>query len=183
MVDGCKTSDRLIRGYCSKHYQRWRKWGDPLIQGQLRGDDEARFWSKVDKAGPVPSEGPQTPCWVWRDKLDDGGYGWFRVGAQMKRAHRWGYGHFVAPVSRLLEVDHLCFNRACVNFEQHLEVVTPLVNTRRSHGGARKTHCKNGHEFNVGNTIVRTTGGRTCRACGLMAARRYQARRKLDSNQ
>lgn len=30
----------------------------------------------------------------------------------------------------------------------------------------RKTHCHNGHEFNLENTYYRKDGGRSCRVCG-----------------
>ncbi len=29
-IVGCKNTGRLRRGYCTKHYQRWYKYGDPL---------------------------------------------------------------------------------------------------------------------------------------------------------
>jgi hypothetical protein len=43
----CGKEGRIIRGWCALHYQRWQKWGDPLYTERIRGDDEARFWSKV----------------------------------------------------------------------------------------------------------------------------------------
>jgi hypothetical protein len=46
-----------------------------------------------------------------------------------------------------------------------------------THGQARKTHCKQGHEFTPQNTRLRRSGtGRCCRACG--RDRMYQARRR-----
>jgi hypothetical protein len=37
-VDDC-TDKHLARGYCRKHYGRWRKWGDPLIKYSRWGED------------------------------------------------------------------------------------------------------------------------------------------------
>lgn len=34
-----------------------------------------------------------------------------------------------------------------------------------NHWGAKKTHCKNGHEFTPENTSPQTNGGRACRTC------------------
>lgn len=40
----------------------------------------------------------------------------------------------------------------------------------------RKTHCHNGHEFNLENTYYRKDGGRHCRVCG---RERKRAKNKL----
>src|ERR1039458_7465162 len=47
-IDGCTDLD-YAHGWCSKHWQRWRKTGDPLATKVIMGDDEARFWSKVNR--------------------------------------------------------------------------------------------------------------------------------------
>lgn len=83
-------------------------------------------------------------------------------------AHRWGYRTFVGPFDELLEIDHLCRNRACVRFD-HLEPVTHAENMLRGDtvGGinARKTTCKRGHAFCPENTRTGKSGKRYCRAC------------------
>lgn len=50
-----------------------------------------------------------------------------------------------------------------------------------THWQARKTHCKNGHEFTPENTIIRPEGGRKCRECSLINARRQRERNRLQS--
>lgn len=166
------------------HHQRWRAHGDPLKTLVVYGQDEERWWAKVDMDGPTPSRRPELgPCWVWTASLDRGGYGWFRADGRMQKAHRWGYGHFVEPVARDAEVDHLCENRACVNYERHLEPVTSQINTERAsrHPGKR-THCPEGHPYDEANTYRRPGGGRGCRACMRKHANAYYARktRKTD---
>jgi hypothetical protein len=37
-VLGCERQGRFVRGYCMAHYERWRKYGDPLGGGCLKGD-------------------------------------------------------------------------------------------------------------------------------------------------
>lgn len=115
------------RGWCATHYQRWRAHGDPSIILQARGDDEARFWAKVNK----------TPggCWLWTGPAH-GGYGRFKANGMTRPAHVWAYEHFVGSIPDGLEIDHVkangCANRHCVNYEDHLEPVTPRENVLRS---------------------------------------------------
>src|SRR5688500_13170032 len=47
-VDGCSRPAEK-RAMCGKHYQRWRTKGDPLATTRIKGDDLARFYSKVEK--------------------------------------------------------------------------------------------------------------------------------------
>jgi len=117
-------------------------------------------------------------CWIWQRGKSKNGYGLIQIGSRAgghrRRtlyAHRVSYEVFAGPIPVGLELDHLCRNRACVN-PAHLEPVTRSINTLRGAGPAklgalngRKTHCKNGHPFDLANTRYRPTGGRSCRAC------------------
>ena len=102
-------------------------------------------------------------CWLWTGSLNIGGYGRIRIGSKTLLAHRVSYEQYVGKIQN--ELDHLCRNRACINYN-HLEDVTRKENYRR---GLRKTcitHCPKGHEYNKENTyIVPTTGWRRCKVC------------------
>jgi hypothetical protein len=97
------------RGLCRKHYQRWWKCGDPLATKCIRGDDAARFQSKVDRSG-----GPEA-CWPWLDKPDPYVYGYGRIkwGGQVRLAHvvAWEIAHGCA-VPDGYHIDHVCHNQA-----------------------------------------------------------------------
>lgn len=83
-----------------------------------------------------------------------------------------------------LQVRHLDGNPAN-NEAENLAYGTASENNRdkRLHGtdhNATKTHCKNGHLFDVVNTYCKTTPEghrrRCCRACNRAAVARYKAR-------
>lgn len=127
-ISDCHTPVRSW-GWCNKHYERWRRHGDPT--GTLRNLDRTvaqRFWSKVRKT---------ETCWLWTACRHPFGYGGFIVNGHKVRAHRWAYEDAYGPIPEGLELDHLCRNRACVRPE-HLEVVTPLTNTQRANAARKK---------------------------------------------
>ena len=113
---------------------------------------------------PVTESG----CWVWVADENGHGYGRVKINGKLFMAHRAVYELFKGPIPEGLELDHLCRVTQCVN-PDHLEAITPQVNTLRSLGitsmNAKKTHCDHGHEFTLDNTHVRENGGRICRAC------------------
>lgn len=120
-VDGCGAK-HSARGYCSVHYRRLRKYGDPLAL-LVVPDGRDRFETFVDK----------TPtCWLWTGSLTWDGYGLFRENNRRTGAHRFAYEYHVGPIPAGLQLDHLCRVRNCVN-PDHLEPVTASENTRRAY--------------------------------------------------
>ena len=152
-IDGCEKF-QSARGWCSMHYERWRKYGDTS-----RGKPTARerLLAKVDTTGT---------CWLWTGFIADNGYGGFSIGYSRVSAHRASYELFVGPIPEGLVIDHLCRVRHCVN-PDHLEAVTQSVNVSRGSNFNRdKTHCPQGHEYTPENVIRKTVdGGRSCRTC------------------
>ena len=170
-VQGCGRIAHA-RGWCSTHYRRWAKHGDPAIKGQDQLHGLAiveRFWAHVDKEGHLPEYCPELgPCWLWMLQLDSRGYGRFWDGTRRPFAHDFAYELLVGPVPDGLELDHLCRVPACVN-PAHLEAVTHRVNVLRGVGfmaqQARKTHCKRGHLLAGDNIYDRGGRKRDCRIC------------------
>lgn len=125
-VDGCR-SPKQTRGWCPKHYKRWRVSGSPTFvknsEYVIGGTNEERFWPKVQITGF---------CWNWTGamaerKQDGRGYGVFNLkaptGYRAIPAQRFSYETLVGPVPEGLELDRLCRNRKCVN-PDHLKPST-----------------------------------------------------------
>ncbi len=105
-IDGCERL-HLSRGWCARHYQRWRKFGDPLGAVPL-ADGEARFWAKVAIGSP-------DVCWEWQAGSLPDGYGTFHLGGRDRRAHRVAYELRVGVIPAGQHVLHRCDNPSCVN--------------------------------------------------------------------
>jgi hypothetical protein len=163
------------------HYQRWRKYGDPLVVSEIHGDDDARFESYIDRDGPTPLHRPELgQCWLWNGERNRRGYGRFNLRRKHVAAHRHGYERAIGPIPEGLQIDHLCRNPSCVN-PAHLEAVTCRENLLRGNTlqakNAAKTHCFRGHEFTPENTYHPPSGGRVCRTCQRQYHREWRAQR------
>ena len=154
------------RGWCCHHYRTWETHGDPLY---MRPTAAERFWSKVNKDGPLPERRPELgPCWVWTANAHKkSGYGKFGVKGKTILAHRWSYTEEVGPIPEGLQLDHLCRNTACVR-PDHLEPVPGKVNLLRGDtivaANAAKTKCPAGHDYDLINTRY-APDGRYCYLC------------------
>jgi HNH endonuclease len=126
-----------------------------------------RFWDKV-----VPL---LDGCWQWMGGINRAGYGYFYFG---------GHSSMIGPIPGKfptgLTVDHLCRKTGCVN-PLHMELVSNRENTLRGEGitatNARKTHCKNGHPYDVWWS---KNCGRACRACRVNENRKWRAEHQMQ---
>ncbi len=75
-----------------------------------------RFWSHVNKDGPIPEHRPDLgPCWIWLGGVNNG-YGAANYGkGKPVYAHRLSWELHFGPIPDGLRVLHHCDNRACVN--------------------------------------------------------------------
>jgi hypothetical protein len=145
-----------------------------------RSPVEQRFWSRVDKQGPVPAHRPDLgPCWVYHAPRGGRGglYGHQSLEANGKAipTHRLAFflahGRWPEPCAL-----HHCDNPPCVKavadecgpahiFEGTLRDNQHDMTSKGRHGMGSKTHCKRGHAFDDANTSHTRDGRRRCRAC------------------
>lgn len=141
---------------------------------KLNKSTQSRFESKYK----IDSK---TGCWNWVAGLQEGGYGQFSS-KETGLAHRYSYILYTGPIPKGTQIDHLCFNRKCVN-PNHMEAVSPRLNVLRSNNIASKnfykTKCWRGHDFSVDNTYRAPTGNRHCKSCRKINKTTY--RQKLRS--
>lgn len=146
---------------------------------------QQRFWSKVNKNGPIPIYAPRLGCcWLWTASTNGWGYGRFKDNTRLVGAHRWAYESVNGPIPEGLQLDHLCRTRLCVR-SSHLEAVTCQVNLLRgispagrtiASKNAATTHCPQGHPYDLFNTMWGDTQqGRKCRKC----ANEWQRQKRL----
>jgi hypothetical protein len=100
----------------------------------VRPQDIARFWSKVDVRRRVE-------CWEWRG-LRLRGYGQFKMGRRMHRAHRIAWTLFKGEIAQAdLVVCHHCDNPPCCN-PNHLFLGSVAENWRDSYNKGRRVHAE-----------------------------------------
>lgn len=106
------------------------------IEIKLSPADEARFWSKVDK-----SAGPDA-CWLWTAYKCSRGYGQFKLGRRMIKAHRaaWVITNGTIPLCRI-SACHKCDNPPCCN-PAHLFLGTQKDNADDMEKKGRGKHIK-----------------------------------------
>jgi hypothetical protein len=131
----------------------------------------------IDVDTPIP----QGDCILWDKYINHwrGGYGQSSKGP----AHRMVYEKAYGPIAPDIDIDHVCFNPACVNLD-HLRPL-PRTQNRRLQRSKSKTKCKHGHEFTPENTIILRpkSGGRACRLCMNARQRQYQTRKREQRKQ
>lgn len=101
---------------CSAHSSRLHRHGSTQNPNDKRS--EARFWGNVVKEGE---------CDVWTGHLNCNGYGDPNVRGEKWLAHRYAWWSAGLDVPDGLVLDHICWNRACVNIE-HLRLATVAQN-------------------------------------------------------
>lgn len=140
-IEGC-SSPHKARGYCNRHWFKWRRNGDPLAGDLPRGTAPSYFRQEI-----LSFEGDE--CLNWPFGKNKAGYGRVTLrGAPTSLVHVLvcGAKHGDRPTPDH-EVAHNCGNPSCCNY-RHLRWATRSENNldRRAHGtsqdGERHYGCK-----------------------------------------
>lgn len=75
-------------------------------------------------------------CVTWAGCVQkNNGYGRFSANGRIQMVHRWAYENWYGPIPDGMTVDHLCFNRTCIE-PTHLRLLT-----RGENGSRHKPGC------------------------------------------
>ena len=130
------------------------------------------------------------PCELWAGAMEKTGYGRRKVAGKMWMAHRYAYFLEHGDIPEGMVIDHLCFNRACVEVS-HLRVLSREENSARHWPGCtcppcsperrRLTECSRGHDVSEAWQRRKPHGGNLvgkCLQCDRRRDREYSRRRK-----
>lgn len=143
----------IAHGLCSRHYQAWRKYGDPnhVVLKQHHGKtlkERVEIYTQRGRG-----------CWTWTGHKDPNGYGRLNVKNKPMLAHRLSYEVHVGPIPAGKVLCHRCDNPSCVN-PAHLMVGEQADNVAdmARKGRARKKGLKGSahHQALLTEELVRT---------------------------
>lgn len=127
-VEGC-GGEHLARTWCSKHYQRWKKYGNVLVEvrGKATGYEDSMRLYAMRTSGD---------CVLWMGPTNEKGYGRAKFDGNPDRyVHRvvWEKAYGKVPVG--YEIDHKCRQKNCISLIC-LRLATRAENME-NHGGAK----------------------------------------------
>lgn len=102
-IEGCEAKHQA-KGFCHKHYQRFRINGDPLYRYH---PFQYRFEQRVELI-------PFSTCHWWVGTQRNG-YGIIKNKGKIISSHRASYTLYIGPIPEGLFVLHKCDNPPCVN--------------------------------------------------------------------
>lgn len=121
-IEGCGRPVQIKkRGWCNRHYLRWRRHGDPEGGSPFRGLPlEEYFSERVEVSGDHLK---------WKGSTTLSGHGQFPMSRGGVPAHVFAWEKERGPVPRGTYVDHACHEPSCVKVS-HLRLASPAENSR-----------------------------------------------------
>lgn len=107
-VDGCERRGPFRRGYCGRHYARFRLTGSVEAVKWGRDPARVRFYDRIEMV-------PESGCWIWTGTVNPKGYGYLRLNGVGTFAHRLSWQLHRGEVPADLCVCHKCDVPSCCN--------------------------------------------------------------------
>lgn len=127
-VDGCDGAHEA-RGWCVKHYNRWKRHGTTVIDNERYSTPEEAFAARTERRGD---------CLIWTGGKNKG-YGMIRVDGRNIGAHKYAWERVNGPVPDGMMVDHRYHcDTACVE-PTHLRAATHGENQRNRSGAPKQS--------------------------------------------
>lgn len=110
-------------------------------------------------------------CWEYNGCTNNYGYCLIMVNRKLQYAHRLAYEYHNGAIPEGMTVDHLCFNRKCIN-PAHLRLLSPSDNAKRHRQSQRKEYC-----LICGEKKVQQPCGRWyCKKCASRRSKKYKSK-------
>lgn len=120
-VEGCDCLEIFSLGFCRKHYNRYRRHGDPLALSVL---ERGKKLSELKRLMEIETD----ECIIWPYKLSSNGYVQLNIEGKATTAHRYVCeARHGKPIKERNNAAHSCGNSACVNY-RHLRWATAQEN-------------------------------------------------------
>lgn len=121
-IPGCGGAILNVRGWCNRHYLRWRRHGDPLAGGENK---RGQLVAEVEQAIATAT---RETCWDWPYSTNKTGYAALAINGKMTRAARYICKRVHGPPpTQGHQAAHNCGNRRCIN-PHHIEWKTRKEN-------------------------------------------------------
>lgn len=148
-IEGCEKPRYYAKDWCTMHFRRWQRNGDPLARQVYRGDPVGSLAAHSKKVGD---------CLVWTGAPSKDGYGIMKVAGRTTQVHlvSWELAH--GPVPEGMQVDHTCHTRACFKVE-HLRLATHSENQWNRSGSMSATGHRNVYNARGGGYYVQIRRG------------------------
>lgn len=137
-IENCEKPSRT-RGWCEKHYARYKRHGDPLYSVY---NNPARVFRENTEW--------QGSCLVWTGPTAPNGYGRIRVEGRQPRVHRYAWEQENGPIPEGMFLDHICYNRVCCNVK-HLRLATNSENVANRSGPNKGSSSGSRNVYAEGN--------------------------------